>query len=98
MSFISFASIFAIDIFLGACLGLLVNKIVGLLNLNNLYLRMAAQLVLSILVVYLLKQYVPSFHKGWDSENGYGIIFLTFFFAFQSNISGFRDSLNNLIS
>lgn len=77
------------DVFLGVVLGLFVNIVSNTIR-KVLKLSIAGlfiiQTLMNIFVLYQLELHSDLLYRGWFNPGEYGIVFLTVFFATQTNV------------
>ena len=77
------------DVILGISLGILVDKLANIiakyLNAGKIA-KLFIQLLLIIIVLYLMKIDEGNLYASWQTEQGYGILFMALFLASQRNL------------
>lgn len=96
-SFIPFSTEIFINIILGICFGIIINKSVNHLIIYqhiSLSTQIVIQILLNIILLFIIKKYkLLNTLTSWKDDNSYGIVFISLLFLSQNNIRRYMDDL-----
>ncbi|XWV25522.1 putative ORFan [Tupanvirus deep ocean] len=76
-----------IAILLGNLTNKFVNEVFEKMKITNTRIKIAVQIILTVCIIYIMKQVSPYIHKEPQTSYSYDILFISIYFSSQANLS-----------